>query len=140
MTRKTLAQAIKEAALKLEYCFYSGFDYRMNETIIAYPAVWLSPPSIVAVEGRNEGKIRYRVALKLMKLAKKSSTQQKEEAWSQLEHDALEMCRAIACRREIASVKITECTPAEFSLTNHGELSMALRFDVEIPFCNLQKS
>lgn len=140
MTRKTLAQAIKEAALKLGYCFYSGFDYRMNETIVAYPAAWLSPPAIVAVTGRSEGRIRYRIALKLMKPAKKSSEEQKDEIWGQLERDALEMCRAMAGRKGIAAVEIAECAPAEFTMTNHGELSMALKFDVEIPFCNLQKS
>lgn len=137
MTRKSLAACIKQAATDLGYCFHSGFDYRMNETIIAYPAVWLSPAKVVGVDGINEGRVKYRVALQMMTLAGKAGKEKKEEMWNGLEQNAIELYRKMAQSSLVSSVSVTECAPGEFSMTNHGELSVCLKMDVEMPFCNL---
>lgn len=136
MTRKLLTASLREAAVKLGYCFYSGFDYRMNETIIAYPAVWLLPPRVVGVEGLGEGRICYSLELQLMTLAGKSTPEEKEEAWGNLEWDAVELYRQVARSAGVLSATVLECAPGEFSMTNHGELSVSLKMEVEVPFCN----
>ncbi len=137
MTRKALAHALGEIAHGMEYCFYSGFSHRIGETIVAYPAMWLTPPEVTAVEGRAQGRVRYRVALQLMQLARKATPEQKEEILCALEEGALEVCRALESRCEVVSASLVGCTPAEFSLTNHGEISMTLKMDVEMPFCRI---
>lgn len=136
MTSKTITQALREAAAGIGYSFCSGFDYRMQETIKAYPCLWLSPPKITAVKGRSEGRIRYRAAMHLMKLSGKAGGAQREEICSALEEDALAVYRSLAQDGRI-SAWLVECSPAEFSLTNHGEISVSLKMDIDVPFCNL---
>ncbi|MDR2885838.1 MAG: hypothetical protein LBU95_03535 [Rikenellaceae bacterium] len=152
MTRKLLAQALQQTAHKLGYAFYSEFDHRMGETIIAYPTLWLSPPRIVAVEGRREGRIRYRITMHLMKLAQQARAAgdgldfggqvagpdgAREQLWCALEAGAIEVCRGLADSRHVAAATLMDCAPAEFSLTNHGEVSICLKMDVDMNFCNI---
>jgi hypothetical protein len=137
MTRKTLVQAVGQIAHKLGYAFYCHPDQRMADTIIAYPAMWLSPPRVVAVQGRLEGRMRYRIALHLMELAYSGHSEEDEsqERWCALEEAALEVCRALGENRNVTAATLTDCAPAEFSLTNHGERSMCLKMDVDMNFC-----
>ena len=54
MPRNQLSALIRKTAEKLGYHFYEGFEYRMNECALKFPAVWLSPPKTSRVEGRRE--------------------------------------------------------------------------------------
>ncbi len=71
MPRNQLSALIRKTAEKLGYHFYEGFEYRMNEGALKFPAVWLSPPKTSRVEGRRERKITYRVVLQLMQCNRK---------------------------------------------------------------------
>ena len=66
MLRNQLSAAVESAAQELGYGFRQGFEYRMGEVPIRFPAVWLVPPHVVRVEGREEGEIVYRATLHLM--------------------------------------------------------------------------
>ena len=59
MLRNQLSAAVESAAQELGYGFRRGFEYRMGEVPIRFPAVWLVPPHVVRVEGREEGEIVY---------------------------------------------------------------------------------
>ena len=87
----------------------------MGEVPIRFPAVWLVPPHVVRVEGREEGEIVYRATLHLMRLAMIGR---------------IGKLQGIFCTGNIA------LTPAEFSLTRQGELSMKAEFDARLYFPN----
>ncbi len=137
MTRKTLVAAVKEAATELGLCFHSGFRHQMNQSIVAYPALWAVPPKIIAANGTREGQITYRTTVYLMSMEPKASQDAKDNTWELLEQTALQLARAIGEKKHIAGVTVTDCSPAEYALTNHGDIAVAMTFDARIFFCNL---
>ncbi len=138
MTRKTLLNAIRDASLPLGYCFHSGPDAVIGQRIIAYPAVWLSPPKVIASSGWLEGRVTYRVSLHLMSLAaKKHKETEPEQVWEELEADALGLCRGLDQAEGISSATLIECAPSQFAITPHAEVAVTLKMDVVVPFCNL---
>lgn len=100
------------------------------------PAVWLVPPHVVRVEGREEGEIVYRATLHLMRLDRRYDEQAKERQWAEMERDALAMIGRIGKLQGIFCTGNIALTPAEFSLTRQGELSMKAEFDARLYFPN----
>ena len=98
--------------------------------------VWLVPPHVVRVEGREEGEIVYRATLHLMRLDRRYDEQAKERQWAEMERDALAMIGRIGKLQGIFCTGNIALTPAEFSLTRQGELSMKAEFDARLYFPN----
>ena len=136
MLRNQLSAAVESAAQELGYGFRQGFEYRMGEVPIRFPAVWLVPPHVVRVEGREEGEIVYRATLHLMRLDRRYDEQAKERQWAEMERDALAMIGRIGKLQGIFCTGNIALTPAEFSLTRQGELSMKAEFDARLYFPN----
>ena len=134
--RNQLSAAVESAAQELGYGFRQGFEYRMGEVPIRFPAVWLVPPHVVRVEGREEGEIVYRATLHLMRLDRRYDEQAKERQWAEMERDALAMIGRIGKLQGIFCTGNIALTPAEFSLTRQGELSMKAEFDARLYFPN----
>lgn len=70
MLRETLTATIEKAAITEGYAFHTGFAYRINNGIAKFPAAWLLPVRIIAVEGRRDGYLTYQMTLYLMHLDK----------------------------------------------------------------------
>ena len=100
----------------------------MGEVPIRFPAVWLVPPHVVRVEGR--------ATLHLMRLDRRYDEQAKERQWAEMERDALAMIGRIGKLQGIFCTGNIALTPAEFSLTRQGELSMKAEFDARLYFPN----
>ena len=134
MFRTRLSAALEKAARKTGYAFYRGFEYRLNEKPLRFPSVWCAPPKMIRIDGRMEGEATYRVTMHLMEKNLRYDETFKERIWDRMEQDALriirltEPCDGIFCAENIA------LTPAEFSLTVHGELSLKAEFDVRTDF------
>ena len=94
------------------------------------------PPHVVRVEGREEGEIVYRATLHLMRLDRRYDEQAKERQWAEMERDALAMLGRIGKLQGIFCTGNIALTPAEFSLTRQGELSMKAEFDARLYFPN----
>lgn len=140
MFRERLSAALETAVRKTGYAFYRGFEYRLNEKPLRFPAVWCVPPKMIRIDGREEGEATYRVTLHLMEKNLRYDETLKERAWDRMEQDALriirrtEPCDGIFCAENIV------LTPAEFSLTVHGELSIKAEFDVRTDFGSDEKT
>ena len=134
MKRTQLISALRSAIEQVGYNFYSGFDYTISRTVKAYPAGWLNPVRITTVKGREQGRIVYQITLRLMELAPRDATSH-DEIWGVQESDALEIARLLAEADVVTDVADVKCTPAQFSLTNHGELSMTLDMNVGVLLC-----
>lgn len=136
--RQNIIGAIKNAAEKIGYDFESGFEYRINPTVTRFPAVWMAPPKLTAVRGRTESTALYKVKLYLMDAGAEKSPEQKETTWNSLEIDAVKLFRELQNNGRIVGLDAFECTPGEFSLTNHGELSMEVAFSVGTTNCDCE--
>lgn len=136
MLRKQLSAAVRRAAEKSGYHFHQGFEYRMNEDPVRFPALWLAPPRVVRVDGRDEGQIVYRVAMHLLRLNRRFDEQAKEQVWDEMELDALQVIGLVGPQQGVFCTENIALTPAEFTLTRQGELSLKAEFDARLYFPN----
>lgn len=136
MLREKLNSIIGWAAETRGYDVLRGFRYRLPGEVMAFPAAWVLPVQMARVDGRHEGYLTYKVVLHLMQLDRKYTPEQKERAWNDMELDALHVADLILSRDEVAIVENISTLPAERSLTQHGELSLKVEFEVRMSFCN----
>lgn len=71
-----------------------------------------------------------------MRLDRRYDEQAKERQWAEMERDALAMIGRIGKQQGIFCTGNIALTPAEFSLTRQGELSMKAEFDARLYFPN----
>lgn len=133
MGRNKLINAIANAVEEGGYQFNSGFEYRMNSEIKNLPAAWLLPPQLVKREGRAEGVDHYAVSMRLITIAEKGQSA-KNEQWSAMERQAVMITQKLQENDAINMVSDLSCDVSEFALTNRGELSLLVRFKVQMPF------
>ena len=134
MTRKLLIEAVEEAAEKCDCSFHTGFEYRIAAQLKKLPAVWMAPPVLTVSRGRREGVKHYAVALKLISSCALNEQAAKERQWAQLEDTAARICLLVGENVDVRCVTGEEYSPAEFSLTASGELSLSVNFNVQMNF------
>lgn len=132
--RKNLIRHIQHAAESVGYTVYSGFHYRMNNTVCKFPAAWLSPLKIIRIEGREEGEITYRAELCLMKIDRNPTEENKELMWAEMEEDTLKVVEKLRQQERTLWVENTTASPNEYACTKHGELSLQVMFDIKVHF------
>ena len=125
--REILTAGLKKSAEEVGYAFFSGFGYRSG-AVDRFPAVWLKPPELVDVVGKEEGEAAYDVEMVLMAVGMGLNDRGRERVWSRLERDAVEMYRRVAEGERVVRVASLKCEPGEYAVTGHGEISMKLTF------------
>ena len=93
MNRTHLEGAAEKLTAQRGYTFYTGPEDDMGHTVRNYPAAWLAPPELHAVEGRTHGRATYDMTLHLLRPGARISPAERRTAL------------------------------ASFSLTPHGEIS-----------------
>lgn len=134
MLREKLYAAIGRAVRERGYTFYSGFEHSMNGTLSKFPAAWLSPLEVTEVEGREEGYVTYLATVSLMNLISKASAAQKEIYWDRMEEEAGAIAHMTGNDPAVCDVMNIKMSPAEYSLSKHGEISMRLSFEARMHF------
>lgn len=134
MTRKTLVETVGDACRQSGFDFGTGFEYRIASQIESLPAAWLETPVLRKTEGRNEGTKHYSLKINLMDRCDDHSPEAKERRWSELESSASLIISRVGANEDVRLISDIEFTPAEFSLTNGGELSLSITCTVQIPF------
>ena len=104
MNHTYLINAIESIATADGYSFYTDSEERMSEQIKSYPAVWLQPPKFQQMEGRKHGKVTYDVTLHAMDAGAKLSPAEREQTWSRLEDDLVEMFSKLSATIRLISV------------------------------------
>lgn len=140
MTRALLNNYIRQEAKKLRYTCYEGFVHRAGTDTDWFPALWIAPLQLAGVEGRQERRIKYRVAVCLMHLNDRYTERQKEALWTKMEQDAIMLFTGLAVQDHMAAVRNLSCKPDELSRTGAGELSMNVEFEAELFECNSQNT
>lgn len=136
MFREHLMQAVKEATTAEKYHFYSGFEYRIGTETKLFPAVWLLPAKLTGLQGREEGGLIYHVTLILLHLNHQYDEETKNRLWGKMEKQAYDIYNRLFLAEGVSHVTCFTTQPAEFTLTNHGELSLNVQFEVNFYFPN----
>lgn len=136
MNRKKLIEAIAASCGGCGIRLQTGFAYRMAPELEQMPAAWLEPPRIEKTEGRTEGTKHYAVKMTLVDICPDPSENAKEQAWDRMERLAARILAALGEQECVRVVTDAELEPGEFSLTAEGELSLAVKFRVQVPFCD----
>lgn len=134
MLRTRLLSLIKQEADQSGYDFRNGFLYRITRNNLQFPALWMEPPSLTEVVGRQEGMIVYHVKLHLIVSGKKCDESEKEQQWELLEKQVLQWTQNLITHDDVFSIDNLRCTPSEFDLTNRGEISLQTEFDIRFIF------
>lgn len=140
MTRKKLITAFKEIAQESGFDFHTGFEYRIAHEVRQFPAAWLYPLKLVKTEGRQEGIKYYDAKIVLLALPPSQDELASQNELERLERAASKMCLMLGANECVRTITDTEYTPAEFSLTAAGEVSISLEMKVQMPFCNAENT
>lgn len=134
MTRDSLTTLIRQTVREAGFSFENGFPYRIARTNFSFPILWMEPPQLIGMEGREEGRKTYRIVLYLMAADKKYDETQKEARWAELETVTQTLLKKLGAQWPIWHIDRIRCTPAEFDLSNRGEISLKVEFDAATAF------
>ena len=88
-----------------------GYDFTLHDkscyptTISRYPAAFMSQPEFSSIEGRNHGRITYKISLTLAHHAAKLAPAGRNEAFNRMEQELTEIFLGLSQAKEVAVVK-----------------------------------
>ena len=92
-------------------------------TVRSYPAAWLAPLELHAVEGRGHGRATYDMTLHLLSSGARLSPTERRAALARMEEQLLEIFAALSLDERVLAVEGLSVRPRAFALTPHGEIS-----------------
>lgn len=123
MNRTHLEGVAEALAVQAGYSFHTGPESDMGHTVRSYPAAWLAPLALNAVEGRRHGQATYDMKLHLMCSGARLSPAERRAALGRMEEHALGIFTALSADARVLSVAQLSVSPAAFTLTPHGEIA-----------------
>lgn len=123
MNRTHIEGAAAALAGELGYEFHTGPEEEMTHAIRSYPAAWLAPLELNAVEGRSHGRATYDLTLHLLRQGAKLTPSQRRGAMAALEEDAFAFFAALSRDKRVIAVEKLSLHVRSFALTPHGELA-----------------
>ncbi|MFQ7387622.1 MAG: hypothetical protein ACLRM8_08995 [Alistipes sp.] len=122
MNRTHLEGAAEALAAQQGYAFHTGPEDGMAHTMRSYPAAWLAPLELHAVEGRGHGRATYNMTLHLLSSGARLSPRSAHCAGPDGGAAARNLRGAFA-RRTGSRRRRAFGPPPRFALTPHGEIS-----------------
>lgn len=132
MKRSELIAAVRRAAERLGYMFYTGKEAAIAAKAVEMPAVWLCPPVLKAAKGRAECRDTYGIRIRFLMLPPCAGAQDVGAATAILEADSRSLIEEVArlpCVRKVAGVKIA---PDGKPATPRGETGATAEFEAEM--------
>lgn len=123
MNRTHLEGAAEALAAEQGYAFHTGPESDMAHTLRSYPAAWLAPLELHAVEGRGHGRATYDMTLHLLSSGARLSPPQRRAALARMEEQLLEIFASLSLDERVLAVEGLSIRPRTFALTPHGEIS-----------------
>lgn len=123
MNRTHLEGAAEALAAQRGYAFHTGPEDGMAHTVRSYPAAWLAPLELHAVEGRGHGRATYDMTLHLLSSGARLSPAERRAALARMEEQLLEIFAALSLDERVLAVEGLSVRPRAFALTPHGEIS-----------------
>jgi hypothetical protein len=117
MNRKTIIDAVEQAATARGYNFYSDEAENVRTIIKRLPALCLTPPKFLSMQGRRHGKITYEVTLHAIRNGIKCSPDQKDAIWAELEQHLLDIFSLVSQNEKVAAIN-----DLTIDCTSHGKV------------------
>lgn len=124
-----LFAAVRVAAESLGYAFMAGNAGAVAGRMDSFPAVWMTPPKLVAATGCEERTDIYRLSLGMMALAGDAD---QKEVYGILDTDARELCGMVGAADAVVRVYNMKYTPNMKPLTHFAESGITVEFDAEL--------
>ena len=133
MNRAILCSAIEGLVSKVGYSFRLDDESCYPVTISRYPAAFMSRPDFVKMEGRQHGRITYKVSLTLAQQGAKLSPQERSERFARMEQEMIELFVELSKESCVAVVENLSITPKE-AVDAHGAIAITGEAEVETIF------
>lgn len=130
MNRKHLVESVGRIATAHGYNFFSSNPTHLPAMVRSYPAMWLSPPQFVKMEGRNHGKMTYEVKLHALTTGAKMPSAEYNSTWSKLEEDLIGLFSSLSQEPKIIAVENLKITAGSHTLTSHGTIEATATAEV----------
>ena len=119
MNRTHLEGAAEALAAQQGYAFHTGPEDGMAHTVRSYPAAWLAPLELHAVEGRSHGRATYDMTLHLLSSGARLSPTERRAALARMEEQLLEIFAALSLDERVLAVEGLSVRPRAFALAAH---------------------
>ena len=106
MNRTHLEGAAEKLTAQRGYTFYTGPEGDMGPPVRNYPAAWLAPPELHAVEGRTHGRATYDMTLHLLRPGARISPAERRTALAEMETQMLEIFAELSLYERILAVEV----------------------------------
>ena len=105
MNRTHLEGAAEALAVQQGYAFHTGPEDGMAHTVRSYPAAWLAPLELHAVEGRGHGRATYDMTLHLLSSGARLSPTERRAVLARMEEQLLEIFAALSLDERVLAVE-----------------------------------
>ena len=134
MNRALLCSAIERLASSSGYHFQLENEGRYPTTVCRYPAAFMSQPEFVSLEGRQHGRITYKVTLRLARTGAKLPSSERNAMLDGMESEAIELFVALSREKSVAVVdKLTISTLPEV-VDAHGAIAIEAKAQITTIF------
>lgn len=123
MNRTSLESALRTRAEEAALLFRSAPEQRIT-TLNRLPALWLVPPKLIEIEGRNHGRATYETTLHLLRPAARLCDEERSLLLEAMEQEMLDLLGALSEEAGIVAVEELTLTPRFGAFTPQGEAAL----------------
>ena len=134
MNRKNFVSAVQGICGSMGYEFRVTDSSALSAKSMAMPAAVLIEPKFHSIEGRNHGRITYRVTLYLFSRGSRLSEEERGNLLAQMESDMLEIFLQLSENKDVAVVENLQMDHSLHSVLGRGELGLKATAEVEVIF------
>lgn len=124
MNRAFLSSAIEGLVSSYGYDFYHSEESHYPTILCRYPAAHLSTPEFVRIEGQKQGRVTYRIHLRLVQQGAKLSPSERADLLAEIEQQMIEIFIALSRTERVAVVENLTISHTSPTIDNHGALAM----------------
>jgi hypothetical protein len=133
MNRAILCSAIEGLASKYGYSFQLNDESYYPVTTSRYPAAFLVRPEFVKIEGRQHGRVTYKISLILAQQGAKLSPQERSDRFGEMENQMIQLFVDLSQEPRVAVVDNLSITTKD-SVDTHGAIAVVGEAKVETIF------
>lgn len=134
MNRAFLCSAIEGLVSARGYNFQLNDDTHYPATVCRYPAAFMAQPEFLSLEGRQHGRITYKLSLKLAQQGAKLSPTERNALLDRMEQEAMELFVALSQERCVAVVDKLSIAPYAEAVDIHGAVAIEAKAQVTTIF------
>ncbi len=134
MNRAILCSAIEGLSSQYGYHFHLNDEAYYPTTVSRYPAAFMTQPKFESIEGRQHGRISYKVSLRLARQGAKLSPTERNELLCRMEEELVEIFVDLSKEERVAIVNSLSISPCTESIDNHGAIALEAKAHITTIF------